>query len=465
MNASVPPLSVVILGAGKGKRMVSDLPKVLHGLGGKPMLAHVLTAADPLNAAKCLVVYGHGGERVRETFPDHPEITWVEQPKQLGTGHAVCCALPHIADDHVVLVLYGDVPLIRSETLQPLITSARRGCLGVLIAELPNPKGYGRILRDTTGQVQGIVEEKDATAEERHIREVSTGILAAPAKLLRAWVDALDNKNSQDEYYLTDVIAMAAQQGIRLETFTVHEPVEVQGVNDRAQLAHLERAYQRHQTEILMTNGATLLDPSRVDVRNGSIVTGKDVVIDIHVILEGDIRLGDRVHIGPYSVLRDVVVDDDSRILSHCQIEGARIGRGVQVGPFARLRPGAQLADGARIGNFVEVKAASIGQGSKVNHLSYIGDAQIGADVNVGAGSITCNYDGANKHKTIIEDRVFLGSNTALIAPVKVGENATVAAGSTINRNVPSGSLAIARAVQRIIQKWRRPVKKQTNSR
>jgi bifunctional UDP-N-acetylglucosamine pyrophosphorylase/glucosamine-1-phosphate N-acetyltransferase len=456
----VPPLSVVILGAGKGKRMISELPKVLHGLGGKPILSHVLETASVLDATSCLVVYGHGGEVVRKTFCNRSEITWIEQPSQLGTGHAVGCALPHIADDHMVLVLYGDVPLIRSETLQPLIASARRGCLGVLIAELTNPQGYGRILRDTTtGQVRGIVEEKDATAEERYIREVSTGILAAPAKLLRSWVNALDNDNSQREYYLTDVIAMAVDQGIRLETFTVDDPTEVQGVNDRSQLAALERSYQRCQVEFLMANGATLLDPSRVDVRGGSIITGKDVVIDINVILEGNIRLGDRVRLGPYSILRDAVLDDDSHILSHCCIEGVRIGRGVRIGPFARLRPGVQLADGVRIGNFVEVKAASIGEGSKVNHLSYIGDAQVGADVNVGAGSITCNYDGARKHQTVIEDGVFLGSNSALIAPIKIGENATIAAGSTINRDVPPGSLGITRAVQRIIKKWQRPVK------
>ncbi len=456
----MPPLSVVILGAGKGKRMISELPKVLHGLGGKPILSHVLETASVLDATSCLVVYGHGGEVVRKTFCNRSEITWIEQPSQLGTGHAVGCALPHIADDHMVLVLYGDVPLIRSETLQPLIASARRGCLGVLIAELTNPQGYGRILRDTTtGQVRGIVEEKDATAEERYIREVSTGILAAPAKLLRSWVNALDNDNSQREYYLTDVIAMAVDQGIRLETFTVDDPTEVQGVNDRSQLAALERSYQRCQVEFLMANGATLLDPSRVDVRGGSIITGKDVVIDINVILEGNIRLGDRVRLGPYSILRDAVLDDDSHILSHCCIEGVRIGRGVRIGPFARLRPGVQLADGVRIGNFVEVKAASIGEGSKVNHLSYIGDAQVGADVNVGAGSITCNYDGARKHQTVIEDGVFLGSNSALIAPIKIGENATIAAGSTINRDVPPGSLGITRAVQRIIKKWQRPVK------
>lgn len=464
MNPTVSPLSVVILGAGKGKRMVSELPKVLHGLGGKPILAHVLQAASALNPMNCFMVYGHGGEVVRETFSDYSEIIWIKQSKQLGTGHAVGCALPHIADDEVVLVLYGDVPLVRSETLQPLITSAHSGCLGLLIAELTDPRGYGRILRDATGQVQSVVEEKDTTPEERQIREVSTGILAAPAKLLRTWVNALDNDNSQGEYYLTDVIAMAVHQDVGLETFTVHDCVEVQGINDKAQLAVLERAYQRRQTETLMANGVTLLDPSRVDVRGGSMIAGKDVVIDANVILEGDIRLGDRVHIGPYSVLRNAVLDDDTRVLSHCQIEGVRIGRGVQIGPFARLRPGAELADGVRIGNFVEVKAASIGQGSKVNHLSYIGDAQIGADVNVGAGSITCNYDGACKHQTIIEDGVFLGSNSALIAPVKVGENATIAAGSTINRNIPPGSLGIARAVQRIIRKWRRPVKKQTNS-
>ena len=453
------PLAVVILAAGKGKRMVSDLPKVLHRVGGKPMLAHVIETAHSLEAERCFVVYGHGGEAVKTAFADLPGIGWVEQPMQLGTGHAVGQALPAIPDRDIVLVLYGDVPLIRTETLRPLLESADKGYVGLLTVELADPTGYGRIIRDAAGQVIRIVEEKDTTAEQRLIHEVNTGILAVQAQRLRAWVAALKNHNSQGEYYLTDVIELAVSEGVGVEAFRAYKPEEVLGVNDRLQLAQLERYYQRRQVEALLLNGVTLLDPARVDVR-GTVIAGRDVVIDVNVILEGEVRLGDRVTIGPHCVLRDVVVGDDTEILSHCRIEEAQIGRKVHIGPFARLRPGNRLADGVKIGNFVEVKQALIGRDSKVSHLSYIGDAEIGVDVNVGAGTITCNYDGANKHKTIIEDRVFVGSNTALVAPVKIGEGATLGAGSTITKDVPADSLALTRAPQKTITDWQRPSKK-----
>jgi bifunctional UDP-N-acetylglucosamine pyrophosphorylase/glucosamine-1-phosphate N-acetyltransferase len=457
----LPSLSIVILAAGKGKRMVSDLPKVLHQVGGKPLLGHVLDTAASLGAARYFAVYGHGGEAVKSTFAGRSGIVWVEQKEQLGTGHAVAQVLPLIGDDEVVLVLYGDVPLVCGETLQPLVDAARRGHLGLLTVELVDPSGYGRIIRDTAGRVVRIVEEKDATVEQRRIREVNTGILATPAGRLKAWVQTLDNRNAQGEYYLTDVIAMAVNVGIGVEAFAVPEPEEVQGVNDRLQLAELERYYQRRQAESLMKNGATLLDPARVDVR-GTLVTGKDVVIDVNVIFEGVVTLGDRVRIGPHSLIRDAIIGDDSEVLSHCRIEEAEIGQGVQLGPFARLRPGVQLAAGAHVGNFVEIKKSVIGRGSKVNHLTYIGDSEIGADVNVGAGTITCNYDGANKHKTVIEDRAFIGSNTALVAPVQVGAGATVGAGSTISKDVPADSLSLTRAPQKTVRGWQRPRKNQS---
>ncbi len=456
-------LTVVILAAGKGKRMVSDLPKVLHQVGGRPMLRRVLDTASGLGVKTYFIVYGHGGAAVRAAFPNETGIVWVEQAEQLGTGHAVGHALPAISSDNVVLVLYGDVPLVRIETLQLLVESARKGYLGLLTVALSDPTGYGRIVRDAAGQVLRIVEEKDTNTEQRRIHEVNTGILAAPAGRLRGWIEALRNDNTQGEYYLTDVIEMAVQEGGGVETFAAHDPEEVLGVNDRLQLAELERYYQRLQAEQLMANGATLLDPARVDVR-GNLVTGKDVVIDVNVIFEGEVKLGDRVRVGSHSVIRNTVLGDDTQVLSHSHIDGVRIGKGVQVGPFARLRPGAQLADGAKVGNFVEVKQASIGRDSKVNHLTYIGDTEIGADVNVGAGTITCNYDGANKHKTIIEDRVFVGSNVALVAPVRVGEGATLGAGSTINKDVPAGNLGIARTPQRLIEDWQRPTKKPSDS-
>lgn len=451
-------LSVAILAAGKGKRMVSDLPKVLHQVGGRSLLAHVLATASRLDAATRLVVYGHGGEAVKTAFASEKDVLWVEQAEQLGTGHAVAQAMPLLDAASVVLVLYGDVPLIQPETLQPLIAEARQDRLALLTVELADPTGYGRIVRDDRGQVQRIVEEKDATPSERCLCEINTGILAVSAAKLRDWVAELDNDNSQGEYYLTDIIALAVRDGVPVEAFTVTEPAEVQGVNDRRQLVELERFYQERQAEALLSNGATLLDPARVDVR-GTIVTGKDVIIDVNVVFEGAVRLGDRVRIGPFCLLRDAIIGDDVEILSHCRIESAEVGAGAQIGPFARLRPGARLATGAHIGNFVEVKNSSIGPGSKVNHLTYIGDAEIGAKVNVGAGTITCNYDGTNKHKTIIEDGAFIGSNSSLVAPVKIGKGATVGAGSSVSRDVPDGSLCLTRAPRKDFANWERPVK------
>ncbi len=451
-------LSVVILAAGKGKRMVSDLPKVLHPVGGQPLLAHVLATASRLEAAARLVVYGHGGEAVKSAFPDESEVLWVEQAEQLGTGHAVAQALPLLDDAGVALVLYGDVPLIRAETLRPLVVAAQRGSLAVLTVELADPTGYGRMVRDERGQICRIVEEKEATAKERRLREVNTGILAVATAKLRGWTAELDNKNAQGEYYLTDTVALAVRDGVPVEAFAVADPEEVRGVNDRRQLAQLERAYQWRQAERLMREGATLLDPSRVDVR-GTVTTGKDVLIDANVVFEGKVQLGDRVKIGPFCVLRNAIIGDDVEILSHCRIEGTEIGARAQIGPFARFRPGARLAKGVHVGNFVEIKKSSIGPGSKVNHLTYIGDAEIGADVNVGAGTITCNYDGANKHKTIIGDGAFIGSNTSLVAPVRVGKGATVGAGSAVSRNVPDGSLCLTRAPRKEVANWQRPVK------
>jgi bifunctional UDP-N-acetylglucosamine pyrophosphorylase/glucosamine-1-phosphate N-acetyltransferase len=452
------PLSVLILAAGQGKRMVSALPKVLHSVGGKPLLGHVLTTASQLQAAARLVVYGHGGEAVKAAFAQEQDIVWVEQAQQLGTGHAVSQALPLIDPAHIVLVLYGDVPLIQPDTLQALLATARAGHLALLTVELPNPSGYGRIVRDATAQVRRIVEEKDATAAERCIGEINTGILAVSAEKLGAWVAKLKNDNAQGEYYLTDIIALAVDDGVAVEAFTVQQPAEVQGVNDRRQLAELERFYQARQAERLLLNGASLLDPARVDVR-GTLVTGKDVVIDVNVVFEGVVRLGDRVRIGPFCLLRDVTLGDDVEVLSHCWLEGAEVGAGAHIGPFARLRQETQLAAGVHIGNFVETKKTRIGLGSKVNHLTYVGDAEIGANVNVGAGTITCNYDGANKHKTVIEDDAFIGSNSSLVAPVRIGKGATVGAGSAVSRDVAAGNLCLIRGPRKDVAHWERPTK------
>ena len=452
-------LSVIILAAGHGTRMRPALPKVLHPLAGKPLLGHVLDTAEQLQAESICVVYGHGGEAVPARFPERA-VTWVLQAQQLGTGHAVAQAIDHVQDADTVLVLYGDVPLISAPTLQRLIAASGPHALGLLTVDMPDPTGYGRIVRDAAGRVVRIVEQKDASAEERAITEVNTGMLAAPGVHLRRWLGALDNRNAQGEFYLTDVVALAVQDGLAVQTVAPASSAEVQGVNTRAQLAELERLYQRAHADRLMAAGATLLDPARLDVR-GELTVGQDVVIDVNVVFEGQVRLGDRVRIGPNTVIRDSTIADDVEILSHCLVEGAHIGAKTRIGPFARIRPETTLAAEVHVGNFVEIKKSDVGQGSKINHLSYIGDTTIGRKVNIGAGTITCNYDGANKHRTIIGDEAFIGSDTQLVAPVEVGAGATIGAGSTITRSAPPGELTLSRAAQTTVPGWKRPVKKQ----
>ncbi len=449
-------LEIIILAAGQGTRMRSALPKVLHPLAGQPMLEHVIQTAKRLEPAAIHVVYGHGGELVKEHISES-NISWVEQAQQLGTGHAVEQAMPAVDEGSTVLVLYGDVPLIRAETLQGLLQQGQSG-LGLLTVILDDPTGYGRIVRDEMGRVQAIVEHKDASEAQRQIREGNTGILACPAAQLRSWLKRLDNSNAQGEFYLTDVIALAVADGIDVQASAVEDRHEVAGVNDRMQLSELERSYQLRCAETLMRSGATMLDPARFDLR-GSATVGRDVVIDVGVVFEGEVVLGDRVRVGANCVLRDVTVGDDVIIEPMSLIEQAQIGHQCNIGPFARIRPGTQLADKARVGNFVEIKNSVIGHASKVNHLSYIGDTTMGDGVNIGAGTITCNYDGANKHRTVIGDRVFVGSDTQLVAPVTVSDDATIGAGSTISRDAPAGELTLSRSKQTTISGWKRPVK------
>jgi bifunctional UDP-N-acetylglucosamine pyrophosphorylase/glucosamine-1-phosphate N-acetyltransferase len=450
-------LEVIVLAAGQGKRMYSSLPKVLQPLAGRPLLAHVLSAARALAPRALHVVHGHGGEQVRAAFAD-AEVNWVPQAEQLGTGHAVAQAMPAVADDALVLVLYGDVPLIRPETLRALLAAARPPALGLLTAEVADPTGYGRVLRHPLGRVERIVEHKDATPEEAAVNEINTGILAAPAARLRAWLAGLENRNSQGEYYLTDVVAAAVAEGVDIVT---HQPAavwEIQGVNSKGELAALERAWQRQHAEALLAQGVTLLDPARLDVR-GSLECGRDVVIDVNVVFEGRVTLDEGVRVGPNCLIRDSAIGAGTEVLANCVIESAAIGPDCRVGPFARLRPGSRLGARVHVGNFVEVKASELGEGSKVNHLTYVGDASIGRDVNIGAGTITCNYDGANKHRTVIGDRAFIGSNTALVAPVTVGEDATVGAGSVITHDAPARELTVARGRQQTVKGWKRPTK------
>ena len=452
------PLEIVILAAGQGKRMYSDTPKVLHHLAGRPLLAHVLESAGTLKPAAVHVVYGHGGERVREVFAQ-AGVNWARQAEQKGTGHAVAQATPAVSDQATVLVLYGDVPLIRSQTLQELLQAAGSGSLALLTAELEQPAGYGRIIRDAAGQVARIVESKDATPEEAAVREVNTGFLAAPAAKLKKWLAGLRNHNAQGEYYLTDIIAMAVAEGVPIATRSPRDISEILGVNSKQELAQVERIHQKQQAEKLMQQGVTLRDPARLDVR-GELSCGRDVVIDVNVIFEGKVVLGDRVQVGPNNVLRNSTVGSDTIIHPNCVIEQADIGVDCRIGPFARLRPETKLAARVHVGNFVEVKKSDVGEGSKMNHLSYIGDTSIGSGVNIGAGTITCNYDGANKHRTVIGDNVFVGSNTALVAPVTVGANATIGAGSVIAKDAPAGELTLTRAPQVTKPGWKRPVKK-----
>lgn len=451
-------LSVVILAAGQGTRMRSALPKVLHPLGGFTLLQHVIRAAQQLEPSIIHVVYGHAGEQLRE-MPGHEAVNWVLQDQQLGTGHAVDQVMPSVRDNDTLLVLYGDVPLIRAETLRHLVAQAEDGRLSVLTATLDDPRGYGRIIRDAEGILVGNIEQKDASEEQLKIREINTGFLAAPAAKLRNWLGQLDNNNAQGEYYLTDVIAMAAVDGVTVASASAENEYEILGVNDRVQLSALERIYQRSQAERLMRSGVTLADPGRFDVR-GEVSAGQDCFIDTNVILEGTINIGNNVLIGSNCLIKNVVIGDGVEILSHCVIENAEIGAASRVGPFARIRPETRLADHVHVGNFVEIKKSTVDTGSKINHLSYIGDTRMGSKVNVGAGTITCNYDGAYKHLTEIGNDVFIGSDTQLVAPVKVGDGATIGAGSTITREVPSGELVLSRSPQRIRPGWKRPVKK-----
>lgn len=447
------PLSVIVLAAGEGKRMRSKIPKVLHAVAGTSMLGHVLAAAKALCPQAIHVVYGHAGDTVQTAFPDEA-LSWAHQAEQLGTGHAVAQAIPAIPDDHQVLVLCADVPLIRPQTLHDLITAAADG-VSLLTVDLSDPTGYGRILRDASGQVAGIVEEKDATLEQRRITEVNTGILCLPAAPLRRWLDGLDAANAQGEYYLTDCIAMARADGVSVSPLACVDRWEVQGVNDRLQLAAVERACQQRQAEALMREqGLALADPARFDLR-GELTVGADCFIDANVIIEGRVVLGDGVQIGPFSRLRDCQIAEGSRILGHCEIEDAQIGERCQVGPFARLRPGTTLAEDAKIGNFVETKKTQVGRGSKINHLSYIGDTRMGANVNVGAGTITCNYDGRHKHQTELGDDVFVGSNTALVAPIVIGQGVTIGAGTTLREDVAAETLAVDATRPRQIKDWR----------
>lgn len=438
--------------------MRSALPKVLHPLGGLPLLQHVIRAARQLEPSSIHVVYGHGGEQVCEAL-GHEAVSWVLQDEQLGTGHAVEQVMPSIPDDDTTLVLYGDVPLIQAQTLRNLVEKAQRGALSVLTATLDDPYGYGRIIRDVDGKLVGNVEQKDASEEQQRIREVNTGFLAAPAARLRGWLDRLDNSNAQGEFYLTDVIALAAAEGVEVNSASAESDYEILGVNDRVQLAALERIFQRSGAERLMRSGVTLADPARFDLR-GDLSMGQDCFIDVNIILEGTIKVGDRVKIGPNCMIRNAIIGDDVEILGHCVIDDAEIGAASRVGPFARIRPETRLADQVHVGNFVEIKKSDIARASKINHLSYIGDTQMGSKVNVGAGTITCNYDGAYKHLTEIGDDVFIGSDTQLVAPVKVGDGATIGAGSTITREVPAGELVLSRTPQQIRHGWKRPVKK-----
>ena len=451
------PLHVVILAAGEGKRMKSALPKVLQKIAGQPMLGHVIATARALRPAGIHVVYGHHGERVRDAFADQRDLHWSEQAQRLGTGHALQQAMPDVPQDARILVLYGDVPLITADTLQRLLDAPGR--IAVLVADLEDPTGYGRIVRDAQGNVGRIVEHKDADEEQREISTVNTGILVADGEPLRRWLSHLDSDNAQGEYYLTDVFAAAAAEFSAAEMVHVEDPVEVEGANDAWQLAQLERAFQRRAAHALCVAGARLADPARIDVR-GEVTVGSDVEIDVDVVFEGRVELADGVRIGPFCRLRNVKLGPGTEVRAHCDLDGAVVEGAATIGPFARLRPGTVLADGVHIGNFVETKNAKVGVTSKINHLSYVGDALIGVGVNVGAGTITCNYDGVNKSTTRIEDGAFIGSNSSLVAPVTIGKEATIAAGSVVTREAPAGRLTVARSRQAVVEGWQRPKKK-----
>ncbi|TCW31814.1 bifunctional UDP-N-acetylglucosamine diphosphorylase/glucosamine-1-phosphate N-acetyltransferase GlmU [Gulbenkiania mobilis] len=450
-------LSIVVLAAGKGKRMYSSLPKVLHPIGGRPMLARVLDTARTLSPSRLVVVYGHGGEAVRAALPD-ADIVWAEQAEQLGTGHALKMALPALPETGRTLVLYGDVPLIEASTLEALVAAAGDE-VALLTDVLDNPTGYGRIVRSADGAISAIVEDKDCTPDERAIREINTGMLVLPSARLAGWLAELRNGNAQGEYYLTDVVALAVRDGLTVHGVQVPASWQAAGVNNKVQLAELERILQQNQAHALLEAGVTLADPARIDIR-GRLEHGRDVSIDINCVFEGDVVLEEGVSIGANCVLKNVHVAAHARIAPFSHLEGAKVGPACRIGPYARLRPGAQLAEGVHVGNFVEIKKSEIGAGSKVNHLTYIGDASIGSHVNVGAGTVTCNYDGVNKFRTLIGDGVFVGSGSMLVAPVTLEAGATIAAGSVITKTAPADALTVARARQTSIVGWKRPVKK-----
>ena len=451
------PISVVILAAGQGKRMKSDLPKVLQSLAGRPLLRHVIDTARELDAAGIHVVYGHGGESVRDSLAG-AGLNWALQAEQLGTGHAVMQAMPAVPDHHRVLVLYGDVPLVEAATLRRLLEGAGESAMAVLSVRMQDPTGYGRIVRDRAGNVVRIVEHKDANAKERAIDEVNTGLMALPAQRLREWLGALRNDNAQREYYLTDVVVMAAKAGLKVNAVLAGSEDEVLGVNDKVQLAQVEAVYRRRRATELMLAGVTLVDPSRFDAR-GPVSVGRDVCIDVNVVFEGKVTLGDRVRIGPNALIKDSVIGNDTVVFANCVIDSADIGTNCNIGPFARFRPSSTLAAGVHIGNFVEVKNSILGRGSKSNHLTYLGDTTVGEKVNVGAGTVTCNYDGANKWRTEIGDGAFIGSGAMLVAPVTIGAGATIGAGSTITRDAPDGKLTLERSKQVTLEGWKRPQK------
>ena len=448
--------TVIILAAGKGTRMRSSLPKVLQPLAGRPLLGHVIETAKKLNADNIITIYGHGGDRVQTAFAQQ-EIKWVEQAEQLGTGHAVQMTLPVLPQDGVSLILSGDVPCINPVTLQKLLDATAATGIGLVTLTLPDANGYGRIVREQ-GQIQAIIEHKDASEEQRQIKEINTGIYAVSNAKLHQWLPSLSNDNAQGEYYLTDIVAMALADGMQVASVEPEQAFEVEGVNDRVQLAALERQFQVYQAKQLMQQGVHLIDPSRFDLR-GNLTVGQDVRIDINVIIEGDCELGDNVEIGAGCIIKNTKIAAGTKVQPYSILDSAIVGEDTQIGPFARVRPGAQLANEVHIGNFVEVKNTTIGLGSKANHFTYLGDAEIGAGSNIGAGTITCNYDGANKFKTIIGDQAFIGSNSSLVAPVRIGNGATVGAGSTITRDVEDNSLAVERSKQFAKENYPRPQK------
>ena len=450
-------LSVIILAAGQGTRMCSELPKVLQLLAGRPMLAHVIDTSHALGSGDIAVVYGYGGELVPHTCGGDGS-RWVQQAEQLGTGHAVQQAMPETPDGNQVLVLYGDVPLLTAATLQRLIDATAKNEVSLLTVDLDDPAGYGRITR-VDGNVTAIIEEKDASVEQRAVTEINTGVMLGPGKKLKDWLNAIDNNNAQGEYYLTDVVALAVADGVTVNGVKANEWVEVMGINDKKQLAEAERALQARQVNELMQQGVGFADPSRVDIR-GKLTCGKDVFIDVNAVFEGDVSLGDGTRVESNNLIRDCELGIGTIVHSNCHLEGAATGDNCEIGPFARLRPGAVLANNVKVGNFVEIKKSTVADGSKVNHLTYIGDTEIGTDVNVGAGTITCNYDGVNKYKTTIGDNVFIGSGVNLVAPVEIGKGATIGAGSTITKPVAEDQLAVERSKQVSVPGWKRPTKK-----